>query len=162
MAGNAIQIFDGTPTQNVVNEATSNPANGVTFGGAAVFDNTTDLWPLAVATIFITGFGADPSGGSVDLYLMKGNIGTGTEDEDAGGITYGLSLAASTADTQTKGLHYVGSIDLDVDTGNQRRAITFSLAGIKECYFYLHNNTGTSLTQPVTVDIEGFTQTPSV
>ena len=161
MANNAIQVFDGTPTE-VINEATTDAANGEIFGGAAVFDNTTDLWPAAIATLTVTDFGADPSGGTVDLYCMKGNVGSGAEDEDAGGITYGLLLATSGSETQTEGLHLLGSFDFDVDTGLQRRAITISLLGIKEAYFYLSNNTGTTLGQPITLDIEGFTLTPSV
>ena len=160
MANNAIQIYDGTPTE-VIAESTGDAADGETVGGTAVLDNTTDLWPLAVATLFVTDWGADPSGGSVDLYCMKGNVGNGSEDEDAGGITYGLSLPASGSETQTAGLHYMGSYSFDVDTGAQRQAITISLTGIKEAYFYIQNNSGTTMGQPYTVDIEGFTYTPS-
>lgn len=161
MAGNAIQIFDGTPTQNVINEATTNAADLETFGGTAVFDNTTDLWPLAMATLFVTGLGAVTTG-TVDLYLQKGNVGSGTEDEDAGGIAYSTNLPCSGSETQVYGLHYVGSFTFDDgDTGNARQAITISLLGVKECYFYLKNRTGTTLTQPITLDIEGFTYTPS-
>ena len=160
MANNAIMVFDGTPTE-VITESTGDAADAETVGGSAVFDNTSDLWPLATATLFVTDFGADPSGGTVDLYCMKGNVGSGAEDEDAGGITYGLSLPASGSETQTAGLHYMGSFAFDVDTGVQRRAITISLTGIKEAYFYINNTTGTTLGQPYTVDIEGFTYTPS-
>jgi len=160
MANNAIMVFDGTPTE-VITESTGDAADDEIVGGSAVFDNTSDLWPLATATLFITDFGADPSGGTVNLYCMKGNVGSGAEDEDAGGITYGLSLPASGSETQTAGLHYMGSFDFAVDTGAQRRAITISLVGIKEAYFYIKNTTGTTLGQPYTVDIEGFTYTPS-
>lgn len=163
MANNAIQIFDGTPTE-VITETTANLADADYMGGDLVFDNTTDLWPLAVATLFVTGFGADPSGGTVDLYLMKGDMGAGTENEDAGSTAYGASVTATSASALGKGLHYVGSFQFDADsggTGNQRKAITISLAGIKEAYFYIDNQTGTTLTQPVTVDVEGFTYTPS-
>lgn len=153
-----IQGFDGTPTE--VASLTANVSDTYIVGGQTVFDNTSDLWTLASVTLFCTGFGADPSGGTVDLYIMKGNVGSGSEDEDAGGITYGLALTNTSAETQTGGLHFLGSFDFDVDTGNQRRAIEVSLVGVKECYFYIKNNTGTSLTQPVTVDVEGFTYTP--
>lgn len=159
MANNAIQIFDGTPTEVI--SQTADAADAEIVGGDAVFDNTTDLWPSAIATLFITDFGADPSGGTVDLYCMKGNVGSGAEDEDAGGIAYGTALSTTNNETQTAGLHYMGSFDFDVDTGAQRRAITISLLGIKEAYFYIKNNTGTTLGQPYTVDIEGGTITPS-
>lgn len=159
MANNAIQIYDGTPTEVI--SQTADIADGEIVGGDAVFDNTTDLWPLATATLFVTDWGADPSGGTIDLYCMKGNVGSGAEDEDAGGITYGLNLTTSANETQTAGLHYLGSYSFDVDTGAQRRAITISLVGIKEAYFYISNNTGTSVGQPITVDVEGFTYTPS-
>lgn len=150
----AKMVFDGTPTEVITD--TTNADDAEIVGGDAVFDNTTDLWPMAVATFFATGFGADPSGGTVDLYCMKGNIGSGAEDEDAGGITYGLDLSPTSNETQTAGLHYLGSFTFDVDTGAQRRAITINLSGIKEAYFYIDNNLGTSITQPYTLDIEGF------
>lgn len=154
----AIQGFDGTPTE-VIGQ-TANIADAEIVGGDAVFNNTSDLWTLGMATLFVTGFGADPSGGTVDLYCMKGDVGSGTENEDAGGIAYAANLTTTDNETQTEGLHYLGSYTFDVDTGNQRRAINISLVGIKEAYFYIKNSTGTSLTQPVTVDVEGFTYTP--
>jgi len=159
MANNAIQIFDGTPTE-VIGQ-TADIADAEIVGGDTIFNNTTDLWPLGMATLFVTGFGADPSSGTVDLYLMKGDVGSGTENEDAGGIAYADNLTTTDNETQTEGLHYLGSYSFDVDTGNQRRAINVPLLGVKEAYFYIKNNTGTSLTQPVTVDVEGFTFTPS-
>ena len=159
MANNAIQIFDGTPTEVIAQ--TANVADTEIVGGDAVFNNTTDLWPLGMATLFVTGFATDPSGGTVDLYLMKGDVGSGAENEDAGGIAYATNLTTTDNETQTEGLHYVGSYSFDVDTGNQRRAINVSLMGVKEAYFYIKNNTGVALTQPVTVDVEGFTFTPS-
>ena len=162
MADNAIMIFDGTPTQNVINEATSDPADGTVFGGATVWDNTTDLWPMAIATVSITDAATTLAVGSLDLYCMKGNVGSGAEDEDAGGISYGLALAASTAETQTNGLHYMGSFRFDSDLGAQKRTITISTLGIKEAYFYLVNNCVNAIGQPITLDIEGFTYTPSV
>jgi len=160
MANNAIMVFDGTPTE-VISQSTHDADDNEIVGGDVVFDNTTDLWPLATATLFITDFGADPSGGTVDLYCMKGNVGSGAEDEDAGGITYGLALDGDDDVTQTAGLHYMESFSFDADTGAQRRAINISLLGIKEAYFYVKNRTGTSLGQPFTVDIEGSTYTPS-
>jgi len=159
MANNAIMVFDGTPTEVI--SQTADATDDEIVGGDAIFNNTSDLWPLATATLFVTGFGADPSGGTANLYCMKGNVGSGAEDEDAGGITYGLQLDTADSEAQTAGLHYMGSFDFDVDTGAQRRAITISLTGIKEAYFYVKNATGTSLGQPFTVDIEGFTYTPS-
>jgi len=159
MANNAIQIFDGTPTEVIAQ--TADAADAEIVGGDAVFDNTTDLWPLATATLFVTDWGADPSGGTIDLYCMKGNVGSGAEDEDAGGIAYAAALTTSSNETQTAGLHYLGSYSFDVDTGAQRRAINISLTGIKEAYFYIKNNTGTTVGQPYTVDVEGFTYTPS-
>jgi hypothetical protein len=160
MANNAIQIFDGTATE-VISEATSDPADGTVFGGTSVWDNTSDLWPMAIATLFVTDSATTLAVGSCDLYCMKGNVGSGAEDEDAGGITYGLSLAASTAETQTQGLHYMGSFSFDSDLGAQRRTITISTLGIKEAYFYLVNNCVNAMGQPITLDIEGFTLTPS-
>jgi len=159
MANNAIQIYDGTPTEVITLSA--DMATSETCGGQAEWDNSTDLWPAAVATLFVTDWGADPSGGPIDLYLMKGAMGSGAEDEDAGGITYGLGIVTAANETQTAGLHYVGSFSWDVDTGAQRRAITFSTMGIKKAYFYINNQTGTTVGQPITVDVEGFTLTPS-
>jgi len=159
MANNSIQIFDGTPTE-VIN-LTADVAVNEVCGGQAVWDNTTDLWPMAVATLFITDAATTLAVGSVDLWCMKGNIGSDAEDEDAGGIAYGAALVTTDNETQTEGLHYMGSFTFDSDLGAQRRAITISTIGIKEAYFYIENNVVNSIGQPITLDIEGFTLTPS-
>jgi len=159
MANNAIQIFDGTPTEVIT--TTADVAVNEVVGGQAVWDNTTDLWPLAIATLFITDATTTLAVGSIDLFCMKGNVGSGAEDEDAGGITYGLARVTTDNETAVTGLHYMGSFQWDADLGNQRRTITISTVGIKEAYFYIQNNAVNSLGQPITVDIEGFTYTPS-
>ena len=159
MANNAIQVFDGTPTEVI--SLTADQAVNEVCGGQVVWDNTTDLWPQAIATLMITDAATTLAVGSIDLYCMKGNIGSGAEDEDAGGITYGQALTTADNETQTDGLHYMGSFSWDADLGVQRRTITISTLGIKEAYFYIVNNVVNSMGQPITVDIEGFTLTPS-
>ena len=160
MANNAIQIFDGTPTTVISITSTLVTANFSTSSTATVtqFDNSTDLWPLAVATLRLDD-GAGPwsaaptVGTTIDLYAYIEDIGGGTTDE-----------TAPTA-TLVKGANYMGSFGplyaVDEDQPNQ---CVISLAGIEKCSFAIYNGSGASIVYTGggnIVTIEGFTYTPS-
>ena len=157
MANNAIQIFDGTPTTVWAQTSTLVTANFSTASTGTVteYDNSTDLWPLAVATLLLpeTFLAAPTVGTTVDLYMYRQDLGGGTTDE-----------TAPTA-TLVKGAKYVGSFGpiYAVDE-NQPLSMVISLAGVRKAKFAIYNGSGTSLSYSAggnIVRIEGFTYTPS-
>ena len=157
MAGDAILKFDGTPTTVLAQTATLVTANFSTSSTFTIteFDNSTDLWPLAKATLLLPEtFSAAPTvGKTIDLYMF--------EQDHAGGTT---DTTGPTATLQ-KGAQYVGSFGpLYAVDEDQPLACVISLAGIRKCKFALYNNSGVSLSYSAggnAVKIEGFTYTPS-
>ena len=155
MANNAIMIFDGTPTTVITTTgtiATTVFSVASTNATHTEFDNSSDLWPLATATLSIPDtFSAAPAaGGTIDLYMYKQDIDS-TNDE----------LAPST--TVANGAHYVGSFPIAASDVAQYSQITISLAGVQKCKFALYNGTSVTMSFSAgnTVKIEGFTFTPS-
>ena len=155
MANNAIMVFDGTPT--TVISTTGTIADGV-FSVASTnathteFDNSTDLWPLAIATLSIVDtFAAAPDANStVDLYMIRQDVDS-TND-----VT-----PPTTSDK--KGAVYMGSFPIyDTDEAQYQQIVT-SLAGVQKAKFSILNNTGQTISYSAgnTVKIEGFTYTPS-
>jgi len=157
MANDAILVFDGTPTTVIAQTAELVTANYSTSSTATVteFDNSTDLWPLAVATLLIPEtFSAAPTvNNTIDLYMYEQDVGGGTTD-----------VTAPTATLQ-KGATYVGSFGpLYAVDEDQPLTCIISLAGIRKCKFAIYNGSGVSLSYSSggnVVKIEGFTYTPS-
>jgi len=117
-------------------------------------DNSTDLWPLAVATLKTpdTWSAAPTVGTTIDLYMCRQDASGGTEDEDA------------PAADEVKGAKYVGSFGpLHANDVAQTHEMVISLAGVRKAKFYVQNNSGVSMafSAGFTVEIEGFTYTPS-
>jgi hypothetical protein len=159
MANNEIMIFDGTPTEVLVGATTTiaTAVFSVTGTNCTVteFDNSTDLWPMAVATLKIPdSFAAAPTVGStIDLYMCRQDL-TGTAGDD--------EVAPTT--TLVKGAKYVGSFGpLYAVAEDQPNETVISLAGVRKAKFYIQNNSGAtmSFSAGFTVEIEGFTYTPS-
>ena len=157
MANNAIQIFDGTPSTVLVG-ATTTIADGIfSVGGTNAtvteFDNSTDLWPLAVATLVLpdTFLAAPDAGSTIDLYYTNNDIAGGTQDE------------VPPTTTLVQGAHYAGSFLCHAADIDQPMQTVISLIGIRKCNFYIQNNTGTtmSFSSGFTLKVEGFTYTPS-
>lgn len=158
MPNNAIQVFDGTPTTVLTQTATlvnDNYSTSSTFT-VTEFDNSTDLWPMAVATLLLPEtFSAAPTvGTSIDLYICERDIGGGTTD-----------VTVPTA-TLRKGAKYVGSFaPLYAVDEDQPLTCTFSLAGVRKATFAVYNGSGVSLSYSAggnVVKVEGFTLTPSI
>lgn len=134
---------------------TSTTADNEVVGGQTELDNSTNLYPMATATLEITDtFTAAPDG-TIDLYVVRGDV-DGTSDDTALGYA-----ALTTTDNQTdpEYAELLGQFFADVDEA-YRKTITVSLLGIKKGKFYIHNNTGTDLvytSNAVTVKIAPFT-----
>jgi len=160
MANNAIQVFDGTATTVLAITATLVTANFTTSGTATIteFDNSTDLWPAARASIRLDDgaapWSAAPTvGTTLDLYMYPQDIGGGTTDH---------TIATATL---VKGGLYVGSFGpLYAVDEDQPLSFSFSLAGIEKAKFALWNGSGVSIVYASgghIVTIEGHTLTPS-
>lgn len=155
MANNAIQIFDGTPTTVITTTGTiAADIFTVASTNATIteFDNSTDLWPMARATLSVvdTWAAAPTDGGTIDLYMCRQDIDS-TNDE----------IAPTT--TAQQGAKYVGSFRIHGADVAQYKEINISLAGVKKAKFYFQNKTDQtiSFSAGTTVKIEGWTLTPS-
>jgi len=154
--GDGIQEFDDTPTTVITTTATIATANfSVNSTNATItqFDNSTDLWPMAVASLQIPDtFSAAPTvGETIDLYMCRDDLAGGTADETA------------PTTTLQKGAKYVGSFGpLYAVDENQPLETIVSLAGVRKCRFFIKNNSGVtmSFSAGATVKVEGFTLTP--
>lgn len=159
MANNAIQVFDGTPTTVLTTTATI--ADGIfsvasTNATITEFNNSSDLWPLAVATLKIPDtFAAAPTvSTSIDLFMCRQDLAGDAGDD----------MTAPTTTLQ-KSAQYVGSFSpLYAVDEDQPIAIIISLTGVRKAKFYIQNNSGQTMSYSAgaTVEIEGFTYTPSV
>lgn len=161
MASDAQLVFDGTPT-TVLTGATAVLADGNwTDSGVnatyTTWDNTAagDRWPLAKAT-FIGTFTAAPTlGNKIDLYYTGVNVSGGTEDEK-------VPTTTTQENAKYLGSFRVGNI---LTTEAHVMEINISTLGMREVQFHLYNDGGDSLEYTPTawtLEIEGFTLTPSV
>ena len=155
MTGQAVMVFDGTPTTVISTTGTIADGNfSVDSTNCTVtqFDNSTDLWPLAVATLSIvdTWAAAPDANSTVDLYMVKDDVDS-TSDEDMPTLTV------------TSGAHYVGSFVVAGSDAAQYRQIVISLAGVRKCRFAIYNGTGQTISYSSgnTVKIEGFSYVPA-
>ena len=158
MANNAIQIFDGTPTTVLVG-ATTTIADGVftvtgTNATVTEFDNSTDLWPLALATLKLPDtFASAPTvGATIDLYMCRSDLSGDADDE------------TPPTTTLVKSAKYMGSFGpLYAVDEDQKLETVISLIGVRKAKFFLQNNSGAtmSFSAGFTLELEGFSYTPS-
>jgi hypothetical protein len=159
MANNAIMIFDGTPS-TVLTGATAVLADTTYSVSAATatyaeWDNSTDLWPLAKATFKGTFTAAPDSKSTLDLYYTENDLAGDTADDE---------VPPTTSDRL--GARYVGSfvvpgVSITIQYNVQ---IIISTVGLQKGFFHLYNGGGDTLEitpNAWTVEIEGFTYTPS-
>lgn len=157
MANDAIMKFDGTPVTVITGTATIADTVFSVHGTNATiteFNNSANLYPLAVATLEIpdTFLAAPTVGSTIDLYMCRSDLAGGTTDETP--PTTSLVNSAK----------YVGSFGpLYATDEAQYLETVISLAGVRRAKFFIQNNSGTTLsyTSGFTVKLEGFTFTPS-
>jgi hypothetical protein len=159
MANDAIMKFDGTPA-TVITGATTTIATDIfsvhgTNATITEFNNSSNLWPLALATLDMpdTFLAAPTAGTTIDLYMCH---------QDMTGDTGSDEVPPTTTDAQSA--HYVGSFGpLYATDINQPLQIVISLAGVRRAKYFIQNNSGTtmSFSAGFTVKLEGFTYTPS-
>ena len=158
MANNAIMVFDGTPTTVLLGATAVLADTTYSVSGATAtyteFDNSSDLWPLAKATFKGTYTAAPDAKTTLDLYYTENDLAGDAADDE---------LPPTTSDSL--GARYVGSFTIpSTGTSQYNMQIIISILGFQKGYFHLYNGGGDTLEiTPTawTVEIEGFTYTPS-
>lgn len=134
MSNELKQVFSATTTTVV--DLTADLTNNSVGGGSALLDNSTELYPYAVAVFNNPGsFGAAPTNlSSVNLYAVLQDT-DGTSDDSA---------APASADVESA--RFMGAFPVYDTDEEQRVSINISLAGIRKAYFYIENKTGQTIT----------------
>lgn len=136
MADVPVKMIYGT-AQTVISTATDIAAGNFS-GTTTAFTNLTDaavpyaLW--AEAMIEMPDWGAAPAAGTVvSLWGVLLNIDGTDDDTDA------------PASTSSGGARYFGAWPVAAADALQRRTITISLRGVRECSFYIKNETAQNM-----------------
>ena len=110
--------------------------SGAVVGGQTILDNSSNLYPFAVATLRILGtFASAPTDlSTVDLYMRRHYLVDGT-----------INDSANPTGTDPESLEFVGSFIIYNDDEEQTKSITISLHGVQKAYFFILNNTGVAI-----------------
>lgn len=158
MANQAKMVF-GSTTTVISHAATLNSAtntySGLTGLTMTQLDNSTDLYPYAIAVLGIpdTLSAAPTAGVTGDLYMSLDDIDGTSDETPLPGATDILYLA-----------RYVGSFVFDNQDVAYIKPVIFPLHGVKKAQFYLNNVSGvnwTYSTNPITVKVTPFTYGPT-
>jgi len=152
MANDAIMKWSSTTT--TVIDLTADLTNNSVGGGSALLDNSTELFPYALAVFNNPGtFGAAPTNNStVNLYAVLQDT-DGTSDDTA---------APTGSDVESA--RFMGVFTIYDTDEEQRCSIDIDLMGIQKAYFYIENKTGQTITgsaSHIYVKITPYTLTPS-
>lgn len=152
MANDLIMKFSSSTT--TVIDLTSDLTTGNCAGGTTLLDNSSELYPYAIAVFNNPGtFGAAPTNNSsVSLYAVLQDTDSTSDD------------TATPATTDLESARYMGSFLIYDTDEEQRVSINISLEGIKKAYFYIMNNTGQTISgsgSHIYVKITPYTITPS-
>lgn len=159
MANQAKQVFSATTTTVISLAATlanaANTYNGLTGCTMTQLDNSTELYPDALAVLSIPDtFAAAPTaGGSVDLWVIQDGIDGANNETPEPGAADILYLAK-----------YVGSWTIDNQDVANLKPLIISLKGIRKARYCIVNNTGQQISytsNPTTVKITPFTLGPA-
>lgn len=133
MANEVKMVFGSATT---VIDLTADLTNTSVGGGSALLDNSSALYPYAVAVFNCPGtFGAAPTDNSnVALYAVLQDVDSTSDD----------TAAPTSADVESARL--VGLFPIYDTDEEQRVTINISLHGIRKANFYIKNNTGQTIT----------------
>jgi len=152
MANDLIQKFSTSTTTAI--DLTADLTNNNVGGGSALLDNSTELYPYAIAVFNNPGtFGAAPTNNStVNLYAVLQDVDSTSDD------------TAAPTGTDVESARFMGAFPIYDTDEEQRVSIDISLAGIRKAYFYIENKTGQTITgtgSHIYVKITPYTVTPS-
>jgi hypothetical protein len=159
MTNEAVMQFASSETRtlsmavDLVNGANSWDTTNFT---EVLVDNSSDLYPLATATLHLPdGWLTAPTDNStIDLYMVRHDTEGANDD---GPVPIAVDLL---------GAEYVGSFPVWVASAGAayRKSITISMAGVKKAQYYIKNSTGQTIdydATPITLDILPFTYAPA-
>lgn len=159
MANQAYMLFASAAT--TVISLTATVTSTYVVGGQTELDNSTDLYPMATATLEVTDtFGAAPTG-PIRLYMQRGDV-DGTTDDANSVLGYAAKVNAD-AVTALGDAEYLGAFRPSTDAA-YRKTININIAGVKKARFYLQNASGTTMvysTNAITLKIHPFTLAPA-
>jgi hypothetical protein len=149
---NEMKMVFGSPT--TVIDLTADLTNTSVAGGTTLLDNSTALYPYAVAVFNNPGtFGAAPTNlSSVNLFAVL---------QDTDGTSDDTSAPAS---TDVEAARFMGAFPIYDTDEEQRVSINISLEGIQKAHFYIENRTGQTITgnsSHIYVKITPFTVAPT-
>ena len=152
MANDLIQKFSSTTT--TVIDLTADVTNNNVGGGSALLDNSTELYPYAIAVFNNPGtFGAAPTNNStVNLYAVLQDVDSTSDD------------TAAPTGTDVESARFMGAFSIYDTDEEQRVSIDINLSGIRKAYFYIENKTGQTISgtgNHIYVKITPYTVTPS-
>ena len=152
MANDLIQKFSASTT--TVIDLTADLTNNNVGRGTALLDNSTELYPYAVAVFNNPGtFAAAPTNNStVNLYAVLQDVDSTSDD------------TADPTGTDVESARFMGAFPIYDTDEEQRVSIDISLLGIRKAYFYIENKTGQTIIgigSHIYVKITPYTLTPS-
>ena len=129
------KMLFSTTTTTVI-DLTADLTNNNVGGGSALLDNSTELYPYAVAVFNNPGtFAAAPTNNStVNLYAVLQDVDSTSDD------------TAAPSSTDVESAEFLGAFPIYDTDEEQRKTIIISLHGIRKAYFYIENKTGQTIT----------------
>lgn len=151
MANVTKMVFGSATT---VIDLTADLTNNNVGGGSALLDNSSTLYPLAIAVFNNPGtFGAAPTDKStVNLYAVLQDVDSTSDD------------TAAPTGTDLESARFMGAFPIYDTDEEQRVTIVISLEGIQKAYFYIENKTGQTITgsgSHIYVKVTPFSYEPS-
>ena len=132
----------------------ANTYSGLTGCTMVSLDNSTDLYPMALAVLNINDtFAAAPTaGGTVDLFMLMETVDSSSNETPV--------PAATDIDNNAK---FIGSFIVDNQDVAHIRSLVFRLDAVKKASFFIKNSTGQQISYTsvsTTVKVTPFSYTP--
>jgi hypothetical protein len=131
---NELKMVFGSPI--TVIDLTADLTNNSVAGGTTLLDNSTALYPYAMAVFNNPGtFGAVPTDKSaINLWAVLQDVDSTSDD----------TAAPTSSDVESA--RFMGAFPIYDTDEEQRVTINISLEGIQKAYFYIENKTGQTIT----------------
>lgn len=162
MAGEAKIIEDAATT--VVSVA-ANVTNGQVAGNNTILDNSTNMRPMARATLYISAFAVAPTANNVfELWMTRQDVDS-TSDDTAGSSVTSTPATPSAGFASTEGAELACVFPVANTTAAQRITRVINFEDVAKAKFFLRNQTGQQANggsgTEITVKVAPFTEGPA-